>query len=115
MDQRQTQTRLAHVLRVGGCRDRDRVGAGLPDYAVQSTDAARGGDLLCDASLVAPRNTRCLAADFYFHDRVVVRRSLVESSFHADSARAHTRCDVAGATESLRVDVQSTSESRVRK
>src|SRR6185369_7894860 len=115
MDQRQTQTRLAHALRPDRCRNRDRVNARLPDHAVQSADAAHDGSLLPDAALVAIRNNPGLTGDSHTYGRTMVRWSLVESSLHADSSRADTRCDVAGATEPLRVDVQSAAESRVRK
>src|SRR6185503_5693145 len=114
MDQRQTQARLAHALRPYRRRDRDRVDAGLSVHAVQSADAAHDGDLISDATLVAIRDDPGFAGDPHALDRIVVRRSLVESSLHADSSRAHTRRDLAGATEPFRVDVQSTAESRLR-
>src|SRR5678815_3936033 len=115
MDQRQTQTRLAHARRAGRRRDRDRVDAGLPDHAVQGANTTHDGDVIPDASLVANPDNRGFSRDSNAHDRTVVQRSLVESSSDADSSRADTRRDLAGAAESFRMDVQSTRESRLRK
>src|ERR1044072_4872039 len=103
MDQRQTQTRLAHALRLDRRGSRDCVDAGFPDHAVQGANAAHDGDLLSHASLVALRDNPGFAGDSYPDGWIMVRRSLVESSVHADSSRAHTRSDVAGATEPFRV------------
>src|SRR6185369_1566421 len=110
MDQRQTQTRLAHGLRLDRCGCRDRVDTSLTDHAVQGANAAHDGDLISDASLVAPRDRPGFTGDSHAHDRIVVRRSLVESSVDGAAASAHTRCDMAGATEPFRVDVQSAAE-----
>src|SRR6185436_18245840 len=99
MDQRPTQVHLAHALRLDRCGSRDRVDTGFPDHAVQGANAAHDGDLLSHASLVALRDNHLFALDSYPYDWIVVRRSLVESSVHADCSRAHTRSDVAGATE----------------
>src|ERR1051325_1415183 len=113
MDQRQTQTRLAHGLGADRRRHHDRVDAGLSDHAVQGADAAHDGDLLPDAALVAAANYFRYARDSNLNDRTVVRRALVESGVDVTAARSDTRRDVAGAAESFRVDVQSTAESRV--
>src|SRR5689334_18802803 len=114
MDQRQTQTRLARALRAGRrCRD-DRADAGVSDHAVQSADTAHDGDLVPDAALVAARDSAGFARDSHAYDRIVARRSLVESGRDVAADCSDTWSDVARAAEPFRVDVQSTAESRVR-
>src|SRR5689334_17548111 len=98
----------------GRCRRHDRVDARPTDHAVQSTDAAHDGDLLPDASLVSARDAVWLTRHPHAHDRAVVWRTMVESRLHAAPAPSDIRRDLDGAPESLRVDVQSTAESRVR-
>src|ERR1043165_6761145 len=113
MDQRQTQARLVRAVRAGRRRSHDRVDAGLSDHAVQGADAAHDGDLLPDAALVSTADGVGFARDSHVGDRVVVWRALVESRADVTATRANTRRDVAGATETFRVDVQSTAESRL--
>ena len=57
----------------GRCRAGDCVDAGLPDHAVQGTNAAHHGNLLHDATLVAVLTHRRVAADAHVGDRIVAR------------------------------------------
>src|SRR6185369_7256851 len=101
---------MADAVRPGCSRDRGSSDTCVPHHAVQITDAPDRGDLIRDASLVSFPHSGGVAAHRHIHDWIMDGRSLVEPYGARATAAASLRRHLDGATESLRMDVQSTAQ-----